>query len=97
MAGAVSYSLLTCLCLNGKLDEAVAVLNTIDVPAVTRLVGDPAFPAGVLLSEADIAFRRKNFALARQKLAEAAPAFQDPHTDLFERQRLARLQKLLPH
>ena len=95
LAGAVAYTVATCLCLSNKLDEATAVLKTINVPAVTQLVGDPSFPAGVLLSEADIAFRRGDFALARQKLAAAAPAFQNPDTDLFERQRLARLQKSL--
>jgi hypothetical protein len=95
LAGAVSYALATCLCLSNKLDEATATLGTIDVPSVTQLIGDPTFPAGIVLSEAEIAFRRGDFALARQKLAAAAPVFQNPNTDAFERQRMIRLEKAL--
>ncbi|HKB99976.1 MAG TPA: winged helix-turn-helix domain-containing protein, partial [Terriglobales bacterium] len=65
LTGGTAYTLASCLIGLGKLDEASALLQQIDVPAVAHLAGDPDWGAGVTLAEAEIAYRVGNYAAAR--------------------------------
>jgi DNA-binding winged helix-turn-helix (wHTH) protein/serine/threonine protein kinase len=68
LTGGTAYSLASCLIDLGKLDEASALLQQMDISAVTQLTGDPNWAADVKLSQAEIAYRRRDFDAARRSL-----------------------------
>jgi len=75
MTGATAYTLASCLITLGKLEEATALLQQIDAPAVAQLSGDPDWGAGVTLAQAEIAFRRHSYDTARAAVQTVAPVF----------------------
>jgi eukaryotic-like serine/threonine-protein kinase len=100
LTGGAAYSLASCLIGLGKLDEASALLQQIDVPAVAQLAGDPDWGAGVTLAEAEIAYRRHDFSTAKTQVQAVTPVFTRNDAEPYQKHALetlkAALDKALP-
>lgn len=92
LTGGVAHSLASCLIELGQLDRASQLLADIDGPAVAQLAGDKDWYANVELSLADIALRRSDRAAARKHLDAAAPVFQRPEAEAFQKRAYERLR-----
>jgi serine/threonine protein kinase/DNA-binding winged helix-turn-helix (wHTH) protein len=97
LTGGVAHSLASCEIELGKLDEASLLLENIDAKAVAQLAGFPDWWANVALSKAEIAYRKKDYAAARQLLDSAAPVFSKPDAEVFQKQTLQRLLTAVAH
>ncbi len=75
LTGGAAYSLASCMIASGKLDQASALLDQIDPPAVAQLTGDPDWGANVTLAQAEIAYRRGNYDAARSYVRTITPVF----------------------
>jgi eukaryotic-like serine/threonine-protein kinase len=95
MTGGAAYSLASCLIGLGKLDEAATFLQQIDARAVAQLSGDPNWGAGVTLSQAEIAFRRRNYDTARADLQTITPVFTSKDADPYQKRVFEALQAAL--
>src|SRR5579863_2055291 len=95
LTGATSYTLASCLIGLGKLDEATTRLQQIDVPAVVQLTGDPDWGAGVTLEQAEIAYRRGNYAVARNYVEAVTPVFTRPDAEPYQKHALESLKAAL--
>lgn len=100
LTGGAAYSLASCQIGLGKLDEASALLQQIDVPAVAQLAGDPNWGAGVTLAEAEIAYRRHDFSTAKAQVQTVTPVFTRNDAEPYQKHALetlkAALDKALP-
>jgi eukaryotic-like serine/threonine-protein kinase len=92
LTGATAYTLANCLISLNKLDEATALLKQIDVKPVTQLTGDPDWGAGVTLTQAEIAYRRRNYDAARVGLRTVAPVFLRKDAEPYQRRAFESLQ-----
>jgi len=95
LTGGTAYTLASCLIGLGKLDEASALLQQIDVPAVAHLAGDPDWGAGVTLAEAEIAYRVGNYAAARNDVQTVTPVFTRKDAEPYQRRALESLKVAL--
>lgn len=86
LTGGVASTLATCLIGLGRLDEASKLLAEIDIPTVTQLAGDPDWGAGVTLMQAQIAFKKKDYATARKDLDIVRPVFARPNAEAYAKQ-----------
>jgi ATP/maltotriose-dependent transcriptional regulator MalT len=85
LTGGVAATLATCLIGLGRLDEASKLLEQIDIPTVTQLAGDPDWGAGVTLMQAQVAFKKKDYATARKDLQVVIPVFSRPNAEAYEK------------
>jgi len=92
LTGGVAASLATCLIGLGQLDEAAKLLDQIDIPTVAQLAGDPDWGAGVKLLQAQIAYRRGSYDLARTYAREVTPVFTRKNAEPYQQ---AALQSLV--
>ena len=92
MTGGVASSLATCLIGLGQFDEAANLLDQIDIPTVAQLAGDPDWGAGVKLLQAQIAYRRGSYELARTYAQEVTPIFTRKNAEPYQQ---AALQSLV--
>jgi len=67
------------------LDEASKLLEQIDIPTVTQLAGDADWGAGVTLMQAQIAFKKKDYATSRKDLQLVTPVFSRPNAEAYEK------------
>ena len=95
LTGGAAYPLASCLIGLGKLDEASALLQQIDVPAVAQLSGDPDWGAGVTLAQGEIAYRRGNYAVARNYVQAVTPVFTRKEAEPYQRRALESLRAAL--
>jgi ATP/maltotriose-dependent transcriptional regulator MalT len=95
LTGATAYTLASCLVDAGKLDEATALLQQIDVPPVTQLTGDPDWGANVTLAQAEISYRRGNYAAARTYLQTATPVFARKGAEPYQKRAVESLKTAL--
>ncbi|MBS1853447.1 MAG: tetratricopeptide repeat protein [Acidobacteria bacterium] len=95
IAGGTAYAVAACLIDLGRLPEAASLLAGIDSPKVAQLAGIADWGANVDLAQAEIAYRRKNFAVARKYLESATPAFTRPGAEAYQRQKLETLSAAL--
>jgi serine/threonine protein kinase len=95
LTGATSYTLASCLIGLGKLDEATARLQQIDVSAVTQLTGDPDWGAGVTLEQAKIAYRRGNYDVARGYVQTVTAVFTRKDAEPYQKHALESLKAAL--
>ena len=95
LTSATADTLATCLIGLGKLDEASTLLQQVDVSAVAQLTGDPDWGAGVSLSHAEIAYRRRNYEAARGYLQTVAPVFTHKDVEPFQKRAFASLKEAL--
>jgi DNA-binding winged helix-turn-helix (wHTH) protein/serine/threonine protein kinase len=95
LTGGAAYTLASCLIGLGKLDEASALLQQIDVPAVTQLSGDPDWGAGVTLAQAEIAYRSGNHAAARNFVQTVTPVFTRKDAEPYQKRALESLKAAL--
>jgi DNA-binding winged helix-turn-helix (wHTH) protein/serine/threonine protein kinase len=95
LTGGAAYSLASCLIGLGKLDEANALLQQIDVPAVAQLAGDPDWGAGVTLAEAEIAYRRHDFSTAKAQVQTVTPVFTRNDAEPYQKHALETLKAAL--
>lgn len=91
LTGGTAYTLASCLIDSGKLDEASALLQDIDIPVVAQLAGVPDWGADVTLAQAEIALRRGDLAAARKAVESAAPTFARPGAEAYQKQKVAAL------
>jgi len=75
LTGGVAYGLAVCRMGQGKLQDASQLLAGIDTRAVAELAGFPDWSANVVLAQAEIAFRKGDYAEARKYLEKARPVF----------------------
>lgn len=91
LTGGVASTLATCLVGLGQFDEADKLLDEIDIPTVAQLAGDPDWGAGVKLLQAQIAYRRGGYPLARTYIREVIPVFTRQNAEPFQQQTLRSL------
>ncbi len=91
LTGGVASTLATCLIGLGQVDEASKLLEQIDIPAVAQLAGDQDWGAGVTLLQAEIAYRRKDYASARKYLQTVTLIFNRKDADPYEKHELESL------
>ena len=101
LTGGTADTLAECLIGTGKLDEAGKLLEGMDIAAVTQLAGDPNIGAGVQLLQAEIAFRKGDYAAARKQIDAVTPVFTSKDAEPYQRHRLesltADLNRTQPH
>jgi eukaryotic-like serine/threonine-protein kinase len=85
LAEGTGYTLAACLIRLDRLPEASGLLEHIDSSAVAQLTGDRGWGANVSLAQAEIAYRRKDFATARQLLQQASAVFSKPGAEPYQR------------
>jgi ATP/maltotriose-dependent transcriptional regulator MalT len=95
LTGATADTLASCLIGLGKLDEAAALLQQIDLPAVAQLTGDPDWGAGVTLEQAEIAFRHGNYDAARGYVQTVTPVFTRKDAEPYQKRALETLKAAL--
>lgn len=95
LTGGTAESLVNCLIMRGKLDEASRVIDTIDAASVSQLVGIPGWGATLDLDRAEIAERRADYTGARKALELATAFFSRPDTEAYQKRRLQELHKEL--
>ena len=91
LTGGTAHTLASCLIEQGKLDEASKLLDNIDAAAVGQLTGSKDWSATVEFSQAEIAFRRKDYDSARKHLAIAAPVLSRSDAEPYQRKALQEL------
>jgi DNA-binding winged helix-turn-helix (wHTH) protein/serine/threonine protein kinase len=100
LSGAAADTLAGCLIGLDKLEEATALLQQIDLPAVAQLTGDPDWGAGVTLERAKIAFRHGNYEAARGYVQAVTPVFTRKDAEPYQKHAFesirAALDKPLP-
>ena len=95
LTGGAAYTLASCLIGLGRLDEASGLLSNIDSKVVAQLAGIPDWSANVSLAQAQIAYRKHEFAQAKQLLGAAAPAFTRPDAEPYQKNAVATLTAAL--
>ncbi len=75
LTGGAAYAFASCLIGAGKLDEASALLQQIDVSALAQLTGNPDCDADIKLAQAEIAYRRGDYNAARSYVQAVTPVF----------------------
>jgi len=100
LTGATADTLADCLIGLGKLNEASALLQQIDVPVVAQLTGDPDWGAGVTSEQAEIAYRHRDYQSARNYVEKVAPVFTRKDTEPYQKRAFqslkAAVDKALP-
>ena len=101
LTGGTADTLAECLIGTNKIDEAKRLLDGMDIAAVTQLAGDPNIGAGVQLLQAEIAYRKGDYATARNEVAAVTPTFSTKDSEPYQRQRIesltADLEKVQAH
>jgi len=101
LTGGTADTLANCLIERNKLDEAGKLLESIDIKAVSQLVGIPDWSANIDLAQAEIAYRRGDYAAARRDIQPAIPIFSRADAEVYQKQKtqslLAGIEKHLPH
>ncbi len=100
LTGGAAYTLASCSMGRGKLDEASRLLQNIDTGVVAQLAGFPGWYANVALAQAEISYRRGDYAAARNYLQAAAPVFSKPDAEPYQKHALETLTSSLenpPH
>jgi serine/threonine protein kinase len=95
LTGGTAYSLASCLIGLGKLDEAAALLQQIDAPAVAQLSGDPDWGADVTLAQAQIAYRRGNYDAARGSVQTVTTVFTRKDAEPYQKRAFESLKVAL--
>jgi len=95
LTGATADTLASCLIGLGKLDEAAALLQQIDIPVVAQLTGDPDWGAGVTLERAEIAYRHRDYQAARGYVGTVAPVFTRKDAELYQKHAFESLKAAL--
>ena len=95
LTGGTASTLANCLIGLGKLDEASKLLDQVDVPAVAQLAGDPDWGAGVTLAKAEIAYRRGNYAAARNYVQTVTPVYTRENAEPYQKRALESLRAAL--
>ncbi len=95
LTGATADTLASCLIGLGKLDDASALLQQIDVPVVAQLTGDPDWGAGVTLERAEIAYRHRDYEAARSYVATVAPVFTRKDAEAYQKRAFESLKAAL--
>jgi DNA-binding winged helix-turn-helix (wHTH) protein/serine/threonine protein kinase len=95
LTGATADTLASCLIGLGKLDDASALLQQIDIPVVAQLTGDPDWGAGVTLERAEIAYRHRDYQAARGYVDAIAPVFTRKDAELYQKHAFESLKAAL--
>ena len=95
LTGGTAYTLASCLIDLGKLNDASALLQQIDAPAVAQLSGDPDWGADVTLAQAEIAYRRGNYDAARGSVQTVTPVFTRKDAEPYQKRAFESLKAAL--
>ena len=95
LTGGVADTLAGCLIGMGKLDEASALLQQIDVPAVAQLTGDRDWGAGVTLEKAEISYRHRDYDAARAYVQTVTPVFSRKDAEPYQKRAFETLKTAL--
>ena len=95
LTGGVADTLAGCLIGMGKLDEASALLQQIDVPAVAQLTGDRDWGAGVTLEKAEISYRHRDYDAARAYVQTVTPVFSRTDAEPYQKRVFETLRTAL--
>jgi DNA-binding winged helix-turn-helix (wHTH) protein/serine/threonine protein kinase len=95
LTGATADTLASCLIGLGKLDEAAALLQQIDIPVVAQLTGDPDWGAGVTLERAEIAYRHHDYQAAHTYVESVAPVFTRKDAEAYQKRAFETLKAAL--
>lgn len=95
LAGGTASTLAACLIGLNRIDDAGQLLQNIDIPAVAQLTGDPDWGAGVTLLQAQIDYRRRDYAAARKAVEEITPIFSRPNAELYQKRAMESLSTAL--
>lgn len=95
LTGGAAQTLAACLVELNKLDEASRLLQGIDTKAVAQLVGSPDWSANLDLTQAEIAYRRGDYATARKYLDSAAPVLSRADAEPYQRHAVETLMAAL--
>jgi eukaryotic-like serine/threonine-protein kinase len=95
LTGGTASTLAACLISLNRLDEASRLLDQIDIPVVAQLAGDADWGAGVTLLQAEIAYRRHDYARARKLVDAVTPVFTKKDAEPYERHALEALNSQL--
>ena len=95
ITGGAAYSLAVCLIGLNKLPEASELLRNIDSNAVEQLSGDLTVRASIAFAQGQIAARRGDYALAQHYLTIAAPTFEQPRADPFDKNTVDELKQTI--
>jgi DNA-binding winged helix-turn-helix (wHTH) protein/tRNA A-37 threonylcarbamoyl transferase component Bud32 len=101
LAGAVDFSLASCLLLSqskqgaspARLAEAEHLLSSINIQLVDAVTGDPGWGSNVDLAKARIALDRHQLDLAAESLAAAKPALNGLTADPYQRKAAKKLEQ----
>jgi hypothetical protein len=85
LTGATAYTDADCLIGLGRFDAASALLRHIDAKPVAQLSGDPDWGAGVILAQAQIAYRTGQLDAARGYLQAIAPVYTRQDAEPFQK------------
>jgi len=95
LTGATADTLASCLIGLGNLDDALTLLQQIDVPVVAQLTGDPDWGAGVTLERAEIAYRHRDYQAARGYVETVAPVFTRKDAEPYQKRSFDTLKAAL--
>ena len=95
LTGGVADTLAGCLIGMGKLDEASALLQQIDVPAVAQLTGDRDWGAGVTLEKAEISYRHRDYDAARAFVQTISPVYSRKDAEPYQKRAFETLKTAL--
>ncbi len=95
LTGGAAYAFASCLISAGKLDEASTLLQQIDVSALAQLTGNPDCAADIKLAQAEIAYRRGDYAAARGYVQAVTPVFTRKDAERYQKHALEVLTAAL--
>jgi DNA-binding winged helix-turn-helix (wHTH) protein len=95
MPDATAFALATCVIGSSQLDEATRLLAGIDPNALAQLTGDSGWFANVALAQGQIAYRRRDFAAAKQYVETARPVFEGPGAEPYQKRAFEVLRAAL--
>ncbi len=92
LTGGAAMTTASCLIRLNRLQRADALLKQVNVPAVAQLVGDPDIGAEVMLQEAQIAFRKGNYRVARSDIEQVRTVFTKGNAEPYKKHEFAQLR-----
>jgi serine/threonine protein kinase/DNA-binding winged helix-turn-helix (wHTH) protein len=95
LTGGAAYALASCLIIAGKLEEASALLQQIDVAAVAQLSGNPDSGADIKLAQAEIAYRHREYKAARDYVQAVTPVYTRKDAEAYQKHALEALTAAL--
>lgn len=95
LAGGTALTLADCLIGLGRLVEASKYLANVDVKAVSQLTGDPDAGGGIILAQAEIAAKQRDYVHAKLFLDSVRAVFSRPDTEPYQKRKLEEISAMI--